>query len=365
MVFAYRLDTEPVWVYLIGPPSSGKNELLEAIASVKEQTFFLDKLTPRTLVSGMKRKTGKDPSLLPHILGKTLIIKDFTLLLSGRREALTEIAGQLRNIYDGKIRATFGTGTSKEYTGKIGLIAGVTDAIDKQQYILSPLGERFLSYRMPRVTEDEEFERCQKAQDNVDVSTTKAELAKAARIVLDNPVAERPLVAHRFKEEISRLGMFAAKARHTSSEDPYTHEPEIVDREIATRIAKQFNSLVCGIAMAREHPLVTRDDMALLRHVALHCLSARRQKILGFLVDQWPDYVETADIANHLRCSPKVVVRWLSELYRVRVISRRKEKSPDTKYPSYSWQLTRSIAESLKGRSREPHFQCAFPFTKK
>ena len=351
VLFAFRLYTEPVWVYLIGPPSRGKNELLEAIASDTKQVFVIDRITARTLVSGMKRKTGKDPSLLPHILGKTLLIKDFTTLLSGRRETLTEICGQLRSIYDGRYDSGYGTGARKSYTGKLGLIAGVTDAIDKHQHILTPLGERFLYYRMPQVTEAEEFERCQRTQMNMDVAAQKAALARAAFHVLANPVAEPPAVSSTFTAEITRLGLFIAKARHTSAEDPYTHEPDIADREIATRVTKQIRSLACGIAMAREHSFVTRDDMDLLRHVAFHCMPVRRKKILDFVVANWPDYVETIDIANHLRCNPGVVVRWLWELYRVRLIKQRKEDRPDARYASYSWRLAKDILLSLRVKS--------------
>ena len=77
-----------------------------------------------------------------------LIIKDFGTILTLYREARGEIFAQLRKVYDGQFSKSFGTGETILWNGKIGILAGVTPAIDKYMSVNAMLGERFLHYRM-------------------------------------------------------------------------------------------------------------------------------------------------------------------------------------------------------------------------
>jgi len=107
---ANELRTDPNWMLIIGPPSHAKTELLRSLDG-HPKTCFLSNLTPSTLVSGLRFKKGqKDPSLLLTLDGKTLVLKDFTSILSMRSEAQQEILGQLREVYDGQYSKAFGTG---------------------------------------------------------------------------------------------------------------------------------------------------------------------------------------------------------------------------------------------------------------
>ena len=99
---ANRIEGDPVWMMLIGPPSSAKTELLRSFDG-HENAYFLSSLTPSTLVSGMpQKKNMEDPSLLLKLDDKLLVVKDFTSILSMRSESQQEIIAQLREIYDGK-----------------------------------------------------------------------------------------------------------------------------------------------------------------------------------------------------------------------------------------------------------------------
>ena len=101
-VIANRLDTTPTWLMVIGNASSGKSEILGAMKDSKE-IHMLSLLTPNALISGMdKQKTGgKDASLLPHLNGKTAIIRDASTLLSLHPNARGYIFSQLRTAFDG------------------------------------------------------------------------------------------------------------------------------------------------------------------------------------------------------------------------------------------------------------------------
>ena len=89
VVLANRLDSKPVWLYLVIPPGGGKTEVLQALDGPGREIYALSILTPQTLISGQILKRGQhDPSLLPKLDGKTLVLKDFTAMLTGKWENL-------------------------------------------------------------------------------------------------------------------------------------------------------------------------------------------------------------------------------------------------------------------------------------
>jgi len=126
--FANRLDSKPVWVYIVAPPGGGKSELLQALGG-HSTIFLLSSFTEKTLNSGMIPKdpnSKRDFSLLPKLDAKVLVIKDFTVIIKDRRDVVSNIMGQLRDMYDGKSKRAFGTGKDTLYTSKFGILAGVT-----------------------------------------------------------------------------------------------------------------------------------------------------------------------------------------------------------------------------------------------
>ena len=106
-IIAHRFGGDPVWLFLIAPSGSAKTEFLRALTG--DRVHHLSGLTPNTLVSGLNQPGKKDPSLLPVIDGKVLIIKDFTAILSENRKVCSQIFGQLRDIYDGSTAKAFGS----------------------------------------------------------------------------------------------------------------------------------------------------------------------------------------------------------------------------------------------------------------
>jgi hypothetical protein len=140
-VVANRLDGDPLWLFLVAPPSSGKTETLMSLVDT-EDVYPLNNLTPATFISGYEQK-GEDASLLPKVDGKTIVMKDFTSILTMHRDARAEILSQLREIYDGAYSKDFGNGKHVEWRGKVGLLAGVTPVIDREYAFNAALGERF------------------------------------------------------------------------------------------------------------------------------------------------------------------------------------------------------------------------------
>lgn len=135
------LQGDQLWMFLVGPPSSGKTSIIEAFAKAHKYTFHLSKLTSQALVSGQNR--GEDPSILPKLTDKCLFVKDFTAILALPAATQEELFGMLRDAYDRNVRVQYGNGAVRVYQDlNFTLFAGCTDEIYAKNH--SSLGERFL-----------------------------------------------------------------------------------------------------------------------------------------------------------------------------------------------------------------------------
>jgi hypothetical protein len=141
-------EGDSVWPLLVSPSSSGKTELLNSVADV-EGVRQISSLTRSTLLSGYRRPDGKPASLL-HQIGSSgmLVVKDLTTMLQLRQDARHEVFSQLREVADGQISKGVGTGDPLSWSGKLGLVGGVTPLIDEHHAFLALMGERFILYRM-------------------------------------------------------------------------------------------------------------------------------------------------------------------------------------------------------------------------
>ncbi len=141
---------DPLWPLIIGAPGTGKSELISALTDAPH-VFPLSTLTAQTLASGFAPARGAPPPSLLERMGSFGIVtlKDLTTLLTGHHEARGQILGQLREVADGRFDKSFGNGIEVRWSGKLGLIAGVTPVIDEQHAFLATMGERFVQYRLP------------------------------------------------------------------------------------------------------------------------------------------------------------------------------------------------------------------------
>jgi hypothetical protein len=274
-VIANKFETDPLWMFLISPPSGAKTELLRALDSEEIGVRFISKITEHTLVSGLKKK-GVD--LLRKLDGKVLALKDFTTILTIRRESRQEIFSQLREIYDGKYDQSWGTGKDFHWEGKIGLIAGVTPEIEKYHSVHQLLGERFLYYRIEHYPEEKTGK---KALRNIGFETTmRKELKAAVKSFLCNLQGidiSAIHVSEEMKNKIVDLACFTAAARTGVSRDRYTHIIEYTpEPELPGRLTKQFYQLACALATVRKKLEVEPEEYQVIKKVAMDCLPRQR-----------------------------------------------------------------------------------------
>ncbi len=321
-LFANRRDSDPVWLYLVGPPSSGKTKILQALADTDE-VVLRDTVTRPALISGyIDKKTKTDYSLIPQLDGKNLIIKDFTTMLQMNYKDLNETLGLLRTAYDGRCSWSFGAGQTKEYFSKFGVIAAVTNVLDQHRGVLAALGERFITYRMPEITDWEKSSRALKAMTCGSVSQQRRELANGANAVLSTSPKE-PSLTREQMYSIVKIVQVVAKARTEVLRDRYSKEPEIPTAEHPARMAKELGDLAVGIAMARNKSQVTSSEITLIQHIALHSITLKRMKLLNHLLRFYPDWIAVSKIVEVMGFSDVSVGRWFQDLYLLNLVERR------------------------------------------
>ena len=150
LVLATRISLrfkKPLWLCIQGAPSSGKTEVLNMLKDNPKCHFLYD-ITGKTLFSGAN---GAEGGYIPREVGDEgiIIFPDFTTVLSGPKYTQSNIMSQLRVIHDGDASRLTGIDTKrkKPWSGKVGLLLAVTDAIEGFKKKAATLGERWLYYR--------------------------------------------------------------------------------------------------------------------------------------------------------------------------------------------------------------------------
>jgi len=291
VIFANRLDVKPIWAYLIGPSSAGKTTLLDPMAG-HESIYATDTLTKASLLPGIGvgRPTEKTTrmvvrnSLLKQTDGKILVIKDFSPLLTEDYKELKSILGILRSAYDGTFAKNFGSIGRVEIECRFGLIAAVTDAIDNHLIVDAELGQRFIGYRMPRISMKEERAICDAVRNNKQSELNEV-LHEAAYEMLDREPKE-PNITKKQADTIMYAVEVVALARTAIVRDKYTHDASVARPERTARLYSQLISLAKGVAMARGHRRVMGEDVVFVRHVAAHTLSLNMLRLLNMFLEK-------------------------------------------------------------------------------
>lgn len=145
---------------LLGPAGCGGTLMTELLLKTKG-VHSVSKFSAESMLSGtpMKemKKTGSKGGLLKLWGdGDTVVIKDFTTVLSMRPDAKMEALGVLRDVSDGHYERGVGSDGGKllKWAGKIGIVSKCTLEFDKHYSAITTMGDRFLYYRYPMDTKD-------------------------------------------------------------------------------------------------------------------------------------------------------------------------------------------------------------------
>jgi len=340
-VVANAHDGDPVWLLLVGPPSSAKSELLRAIADVP-QCYRLASLTGRTLLSGHKDAHG---GLLFRIPDRsTLVLLDFGQVLSLHPNDKALVLQRLREVYDGYTKGDFGNrADGLEWRGKLGFLSGVTPAIEKYTSVGAELGDRFLFYRM-QVPERKGQARGAIGKAGSE-NTMRKELAKAFAAALASAGDPHTVeVSETAVEAIATIASFTTRLRTPVSRNPYTKDIDYLpEPEGPARFAKALVLLGKALAAVRGKTSLTPEELQVLARIALGCIPSRRLAMINALANIREGTTKAISLAANISTPSGKPI--LEDLMYLGVVDRWVESDAETA-PFY-WRLKPSLRKEL------------------
>ena len=313
-----KMNGIPLWLILVGSSGDMKSVQLNALGGFK--TFYIQKVTSKTLVNGFKDKKVH-PDLAPLLNNKLVVIRDMATLMKLPPSEKAEIWGQLRDLYDGFAGTTSGMGTFIEYKDlKITLIAGSTPAIDNQILIHQDLGTRELIYRvngnkkqekaMMKCMENEAIER--RITQNLNEVTTKfLELCPIREINISEQTTQ----------ELMKMAFYIRHMRASATIDSYTNTLiNDVYPEEPTRIIKQLKRLYkCLMSLDKDYS--SKRALEILWHVSKSSAFQNRVKILNVLINTMEEKLSTSQIADILKIGKGTTQRELNILWNMNFVN--------------------------------------------
>jgi hypothetical protein len=236
------------------------------------------------------------------------------------REKKAEILAQLREIYDGSFSKEWGNGKSLRWSGKVGLLAGVTGIIDREYSLNQILGERFLLYRVKRA-DGRTLARAALAQRQREADQRRA-LRLAVSGFLDAVPLEPPELPPATGEALAALAEFSALARSPVFFDARGEIDLIPEPEAPGRLAKQLALLAHALGTVRSERAVEAHTYLTVFQVAQDTVPTQRRVVLEALLAPRLAPPTTTDVAEATRYPTNTARRYLQELAAVGLVDR-------------------------------------------
>lgn len=289
------MDGIPIWLMMIGPPSSGKSVLLKALMGIPGMKEGGSISGESALLSGVgKKDRDKDSTggLMREIgLRGGLVINEFTAILSIPHEPLGKLLAALRQVYDGNWIRRVGEGGGRQLEwgpGKVGGFAGCTESIDDHHKVMSDMGERWIFYRFPMSTGfQESFTAINRSGQSEmgkmiqDVTGAFFEGLGLEWPDTDTPFeGKRPLTTNESNKLIA-IAMLASRCRSSIIRNERREVERVPQPERPTRITEVLAQLYLGLERIG---LEERERWGTIRKVALDCMPQTRKQILEAVV---------------------------------------------------------------------------------
>lgn len=338
---AARLRTiPPVWLMLVGAPSSFKTELVRLIDL--PEIYSLDTLSENAFASGYVMPDGSDPEdLLPVLDGKCFVIKDLTTIFSLKEDTIKKILGDLTSIFDGKYEKFTATRGEISYCSQFSMVTCITPAIlSKHHRYMHQLGGRFFFIRVPELTP----EMLKKGRAIAWDPTSREERIKQVRQIVStycNQVTEKAVAIYasiqtesqRVQDWINTAADFIARARGTITTKHLSFEKEVEgggkekidyyevsDPQIEQpwRILNQLRSLARVLTAMRGKTRVGDEELASLRSIVISSMPFNRAIVVAELLKEGK--LLPREVGERINKSPKTAGRELKELVALGIV---------------------------------------------
>jgi hypothetical protein len=346
---AKPLPDDPLWLMVVMPSSSGKNEAQRLLEEVQDASLK-DVTLPGLLAKGntglLPRLAGK-ASANGHVCDALVTIADFSALLKDERVSgatKEDVFTALRDIYDGEYsRDIFPTRLT--WSGRLSLIASCTPAIDRYTKHADALGTRWLYFRgLPR---------------DLDTRRAMARMATGRTNLRDRRLYARDLATPIVREAQARVnGVELPDDFETMIHDAATlvgygravvprewrneEVDDIVEPEEPGRVAGQLRSLARGCLA-----LGASDDVArrIVMRAAVSSMPQARARVLAVLAREGEVSTNAVSRATGMEFRPtkRALQDWQAIGF---VASRRDDDTVDTK-PNL-WSLAGKDADFVR-----------------
>lgn len=338
-IFSTRMKDSPLWLFIVGPSGGGKTMTLQAAAE-SEHTVYMSSLSRAALISGSD-VDGEDPSLIPKLIGKTLILKEFTELLALPPQEQELIFSTLRGAYDGEVKKKYAKVLREYKDCHFSIVAGVTNAIHGFNH--AHLGERFLKFQM---SPENLFslEILQAAVNSVLAEKVpEKEMQKIAKQFIDYKMAQpfnlvemTPATQHKIICLAQLVGIIRAQVERDSKGD-LVYRPVA---EVGTRIAKQLVKLAQSVAFTMDHKEITPEVYKLTKRLALDTAYSWNRDVM-LQIASYPEGLTTQELMDRAKIkSVKKIEQVLEDMYELKAIDFYIQHDGSPGRPARRWVLT-------------------------
>ena len=319
----------PVWLMLVGPPESGKTDLLKHLTVFNGVRECGDLSGKAGLLSATKAKekaadaTGGLLYSLPVYGGLhrgCLLMLDFArTVLAAEPSATRSTLGAIGMLHDQHWQRDVGTdgGRTLSFHGRIGFLAACTDMIDHpdHQQANAEMGERCIFLRYPESDGYHEISRALENPDSADKNTRMNDAFVQFReeLGMDWDDAEEPReLTLEEKKMVVSLAQFTARGRSGVQRDRYNrNEITGINRSaLGPRIANSFAQLLRGMERIGCTP---EDRVAVLRQCTMDSLPSLRAVAVR-LLQQYAGPVSLRTLAGAVKVSDGALKRALEDL---------------------------------------------------
>jgi hypothetical protein len=338
-IIANRMEMQPVWLFLVAPPSGSKSEIINCLTGL-DFIYPISTITVNSFLSGQARE-GKETSLLLRLKGNSGIFafKDFTTILSMNQDARREIMSQLREIYDGEFSKSTGSGHNPKWKGKVGAIAGVTGVVHEVMQEFNVMGGRFIQYEIIQPNRKKATMRAIKNRGKMKEyrSHLKKCFQEYLNHVIDNLNEEEIQIDDKTMEEFIEIANFAALARSAVTKDFRTGRIKFVPQEeMPMRIAEQLTAIASALIAMRKSEEgtdhtneLTETEKNLIYKIGLDTIPIMRRWTIQMMA-RFKGGITTAGFAEKINYPTETVKAWLEEMNALGFCERAKKGTAHT-----------------------------------
>ena len=370
-VVSTKTKGNPLWLRIIGPPSSGKTLLAECLSASKAHTWALS--TFSGFVSGFKGRRNEDgeaedSSLIPLLDGKCLIVKDGDTLMSN--DGRDRILAELRDLFDGVTRAHYRNQESHVYEDiHTSILLCGTNQL--RQLNRANLGERFLDMEIADPNSREHYARAAathalqsmllsfpstaNASTNGKPTTKDDELIRK-RATLGflqhlHTTMDHVHVPDKVIEMILSMAEFLAYMRARVHKEDLDTAPEI---EMPARIVTQLVKLATCLTIVLGETEANGDIARIIREVVMFTARNRQFDATILLYDK-PEGMDTDTLANALKVSTSTAHRITDDMKALGIIENiRLARNGRVGRSKYVWRLTYHLQEIVRQALAKP-----------